>query len=370
MKILHFIPSLRGGGIKTLVCALANEMAREGHDVTICTISRPKNTDYAYTWLDKRVKTGDLGKKYSGFSLREIFNVAHFIKRGHYDIVNIHSYFYYYIIAILFLHNKISFFYTVHNDAYQENTRWDKKILWFKRWCFKHKWLHPITISKESERSFYELYKCKSSVIYNGISPVEFIPNRNILNPYKITQETRVFIHLGRITTQKNQVVLSKVFERLIKEGYDVKLIIIGKIQDEQIFQTIKVFISDRIQYLGERSNAVQLMCGAEALCLPSLWEGMPMTILEALSVGCPSIAAPVGGIPEAIQDGYNGILSHDSSEEQFYIAMVRFLNMPEAQIKQMRANAKNSFTQYNIESTAKHYIETYISVLNHNISR
>ncbi len=367
MKILHLIPSLRGGGIKTLVCVLANEMVREGHEVTICTISRPENTDYAYTWLDKRVKSRNLGKISIGFSLRELIKVVLFIKREPYDIINIHSYFYYYIFAILLLHSKVTFFYTVHNDAYQENTKWDKKVLWFKRWCFKHKWLHPITISKESKRSFYELYKCESTIIYNGISPIEFIPDRKILNPYKNTHKTKVFVHLGRITTQKNQVVLSKVFERLIKDGYDVKLLIIGKIQDEQIYQSIKAYISERIQYLGERSDAVLLLSGAEALCLPSLWEGMPMTILEALSVGCPVIASPVGGIPEAIQDGYNGMLSHDSSEEQFHSIMVRFLNMSEEQIMQMRENAKKSFAQYNIESTAKQYIETYVSVLNRN---
>ncbi len=360
MKILHLIPSLRGGGIKTFVCTLANEMARMGHDVTICTILQPQEEDYAYTWLDKKVKTSNVGKKCIGFSLKELFKITFFIKRGHYDIVNIHGYFYYYVIAIFFLHNSTSFFYTVHNDAFKENTRWDKIILWFKRWCFKNKWLSPITISKESERSFLELYRCPSTMIYNGISPVEFLPDRKILDSYKVTPLTHLFIHLGRISTQKNQLVLCKVFNRLIKDGYDVKLLIVGQLQDEHILHDIEVFFSERILYLGERADAVQLMSGAEALCLPSLWEGMPITILEALSVGCPSIAAPVGGIPEVIKDGFNGMLSSDSTEEQYYNTMIRFLNISEEQYIMMKENAEKSFDQFTIFRTSKQYIETF----------
>lgn len=90
--------------------------------------------------------------------------------KGNYDVVNMHGYLYYYLIAICLLHNKTRFFYTVHSDARMENGRWDRKLFKLKRYFFKKGWIKPITISKESQRSFTDLYGVPSNLIYNGTS--------------------------------------------------------------------------------------------------------------------------------------------------------------------------------------------------------
>ena len=71
MKILHIHPSLAGGGIEAIICALLNEMV-ESHDVTMATIFAPKDSDVFEKKLDKRVKRTSLGKEKPGFSLSEI----------------------------------------------------------------------------------------------------------------------------------------------------------------------------------------------------------------------------------------------------------------------------------------------------------
>ena len=101
-------------------------------------------------------------------------------------------------------------------------------------------------------------------------------------------------------------------------------------------------------------------MSEAEALCLPSLWEGMPITILEALSVGCPTIANPVGGIPEMVRDGYNGFLSKERSEEGYYESMIRYLNTSPSIRNKMRVYCLETFQHFDIQQTAQKYLETY----------
>lgn len=68
--------------------------------------------------------------------------------KGNYDVVNMHGYLYYYLIAICLLHNKTRFFYTVHSDARMENGRWDRKLFKLKRYFLKRDGLNLLRFQK------------------------------------------------------------------------------------------------------------------------------------------------------------------------------------------------------------------------------
>jgi glycosyltransferase involved in cell wall biosynthesis len=74
--------------------------------------------------------------------------------------------------------------------------------------------------------------------------------------------------------------------------------------------------ISDRVRFLGAgtRDDVLTLFRAADAMLVTSAWENLPHTVLEALAVGTPVIATAVGGIPEVVDDGVNGLLvpAHD----------------------------------------------------------
>lgn len=358
MKILHIHPAMRGGGIEAMICGLANEMAKT-QDVTVCSIFKPLADDVFWNKLSPSVHKIHLGKSKPGFSIKEIFKVFNLLQKGGYDVVNIHGMFFYYALSVLLLRRKIKFFYTIHSDAVMENSGWDKKFFPLKRFCFKRGWVHPITISEASQKSFEDLYHCKSHLIYNGVSRPK-VSDVDIVQQYRKTKSTKLFIHAGRIDTPKNQLVLCKVFKRLIEEGHDVCLLIAGSKQKEQIFVQLEPYFGDRIRYLGERHDIPQLMAQCEAMCLPSIWEGLPVTLLEALSVGCVPICSPVGGIPNVVMDGQNGILSVSSSEEDYYHAMLRYLSLSDSGLDRLRANVKESFSKFDIENTSETYLKTY----------
>lgn len=360
MKILHFTPALQGGGIKTFICQLCNAQLSLGEEIHLCTIFAPKSDSYAYSWLNPSVQTHDLGKTKPGFSIKELFSIFSFVRKGQFDVVNLHGFFYYYILTIALLHRKVRFFYTIHNQPVKENSYWDQKLFFLKRLFFRLGWIHPITISKASHESFLQLYGCSSTLIYNGLAKTSIQIGKHVIADYKITPDTHVFVHVARISKAKNQELLCRVFQRLIQEGHNVVLLLIGQNQDADIFSTLLPMFSDRIQYLGEREDAIQYISEAEALCLPSLWEGMPITILEALSQGCPTIGTPIGGITDLIQNNYNGILSNEITEESYYNAVLQFINLSAQEQDTMRAHCLSSFEPFKIENTAKKYIETY----------
>lgn len=358
MKILHIHPSLAGGGIEAMICGLANEMAKT-ENVTVASIYTPKSKDIFWNKLSLHVKRDSLRKEKQGFSLSEIFKIYLFIKRGGYDVVNLHGFLYYYLIAVVLLHRRVKFFYTVHSDAMMENSIWDRRLLLFKRFCFKWKLVHPITISEISKKSFTQFYNIDSRLILNGVQKKD-INDIDFFDKYRLTPSTKVFIHAGRINRSKNQVVLCSVFKQLISDGHDIVLLIVGGNNDSEIYSQIVPYFSERIKYLGERDDIPHLMACCDAMCLPSIWEGLPVTLLEALSVGCIPICSPVGGIPNVINDGENGFLSKSSSENDYMLTVKRFLALLGDERNVIKENCIKSFEKYNIKNTSKNYLDYY----------
>lgn len=353
------------GGIEAMICGLSNEMAKE-HDVTVCSIVKPSPQDKFFNELSPAVHRETIGRDNKRNPLGEIIRLVRYVRKGQFDIVHIHCFFYFYILAILLYHRKIVFCYTIHSDAFQENRSWDKKILFFKKYCFRHGWVHPITISPSSHASFTRLYHCNSRLIQNGV--VRPIPDSvKVIDKYKICDDTRVFIHAARICPEKNQVMLCRVFNKLIRDGEDVVLAIAGPIHWHDIFDEMQTFFSNRIRYIGDRSDIPALLCSAEGMCLTSLYEGLPIILLEALASGCTPICTAVGGIVDIITDGIDGFLAEDVSDESYYQAMKRYLALTKDKREQVKRNCIIKSENYSITRCAYDYINYYNELIRPN---
>lgn len=350
--------NLGTGGIEAMICGLSNELAKS-NEVTVCTIVTPSLEDKFYRELAPNIKRETIGRIGEGRPFKEMVRIARFIKNGHFDIIHIHGFFYYYALAILLYHRKTCFCYTVHSNALKENNPWDLRILFFKRFCFRKGWIHPITISPTSQQSFTDLYHCDSKMIPNGVIRPKPIKGSN-LDHYRLTPTTKVFLHASRICPEKNQVMLCKVFDRLIREGEDIVLAIAGPIHHHEIFDEMKPFFSDRIRYIGERNDIPSLLCSADGMCLSSFYEGLPVILLESLAAGCISICTPVGGILDVIHNEENGVLSRDVSEDAYYSAVKRFLDLPDEAVQRLKYSSLQTGINYDIRTTSQMYLDYY----------
>lgn len=361
MKILHVHTALVPGGIEAMVCALCNQMSKK-HEVHLLLIFEPKPEHLLMSKLSPNVTVHTLGKIGPGFTPSLIFKIANFIKLGNFDAVNLHSNFYYSFWAVFSLHRKTKFFYTVHSNAVMENCHWDQRILCLKKFAFRKKYIKAISISSDGATSFNKLYKTKSNLIPNGIArPNMFTKTAtDFVNSYRITADTKIFVHVGRITKAKNQEVLCRAFNRIIEGGADAVLLIIGPKDDNDIFSKIQPFLGSNIQYCGSRSDIPQILAASDAMLLPSIWEGAPVVLLEAIAVGCPPICTPVGGIPDIVEDGVNGLLSQSTNEEHVTDVINKFLNLNNEQIMCMKKNAYKTFNTYDIASITDKYLQYY----------
>lgn len=94
--------------------------------------------------------------------------------------------------------------------------------------------------------------------------------------------------------------------------------------------------IDDRVRFLGgvSRDVVLRLFRAADASVLPSAWENFPHTVVEALAVGCPVIATAVGGVPEVVRDGENGLLVAPGDGDALAAALGRFFGDAELRAK------------------------------------
>lgn len=364
MKILHIIPTLHGGGAEKFCIDLCNELSLM-HDVTICSLFPIEENMFMAKAIDPKIKLITLNKQ-KGLSINIFFKLLFLIKRNKYTVVNTHLRALTYIdLSIIFSSTK--FFHTVHNLADKETDRLNR--LHYK-FLFSQLKVKPIGISKVVTQSIQSTYsKHFNLLIDNGVKKpqisTEFSNVSAEIQRYKTTENTIVFLTIGRITNQKNQRMLIQVFNQLKDEGNDIILLIIGDDQtpNKSLLKELQALANSHIHFLGMKPNIADYMCLSSGFCLSSVYEGLPLTLLEAMSLGTLPICTPAGGIPDVLIHNYNGLLSTDFTSASYYNAIKQYLDSDPQQVQRMRQQALDDFEQsYNMSSTAKKYLNLYQS--------
>lgn len=365
MKILHIIPSLHGGGAEKFCIDLCNEMSKE-HDVTVCSLFDVGEEMFMAKGLSPDVKLVTSNKK-PGLDVGVFFKIFKLIRQEKYDVVNTHlRALIYSFLPIIFYQAK--FLHTVHNMAQNETSKINRIVY---KILFRFFGVTPVGISKQVSDSIQLEYGHRFNVlIENGLNePTATTKLDDVkleIESYKKTPDTKIFLSIGRITHQKNHEMLVRVFNRLISEGEDVVLLIIGDdpVVGKPLLHQLEQMPKRNIYFLGMKQNIADYLICSDAFCLSSLYEGLPITLLEAISLGIIPICTPAGGIVDVIFDGENGWLSKDFSEDEFYKAIKKYLDTDDATRSKVSFNSKQSYDEkYSIVQTSKNYLNIYRSV-------
>ena len=148
----------------------------------------------------------------------------------------------------------------------------------------------------------------RSSVLPNPAPDPPSLPDRAGLRE-ELGLEGKVLVFAGRLGPQKD---VDTLLEALVRVP-EVTLAIAGDGPERTVLERRagELGLDGRVRFLGSvrRDTVLRLFGAADACVLPSAWENFPHTVVEALAVGCPVIATAVGGVPEVVVDGENGLL-------------------------------------------------------------
>lgn len=357
MKIIQIIPSLSSGGAERFVVSLSNQLAAMGHEVMLCVFSSSPDLDFNKQFLSEKVIYNNLdikGKPYI-YILFKIYNVVNEFCP---NIIHCHLAILHYLFLVYFLKRKIHVFHTIHSMpkyACGDNALF-KNIF---RFLYATDFVVPVTISNECKESFNNFYKLnRVYLIENGVSQVEPSPQvTEVLKEIKaINIKCPVFIHVARFHSAKNQELLIDVFNEMYENGIKYSLLIIGRGFTSGDGLTLLKTACPQIYFLGEKSNVGDYLLSADYFCLTSKYEGLPISLLEAMSVGVTPIATPAGGIINVIKDGETGFLSSDFSKEAYKSAVLRAMHTKIEKMSIINAYKDN----FSMELCAERYISLF----------
>ncbi len=128
-----------------------------------------------------------------------------------------------------------------------------------------------------------------------------------------LAPDTRVIGTVGNFTAKKDHATLLRALAAVAASpaGGDTTLVLVGTgpLEDELRGLAAELGVADRVVFFGSRGNVFDLLPALDVFALSSRFEGLPIALLEAMATGIAPVAASVGGIPEVITDGEDGLL-------------------------------------------------------------
>jgi glycosyltransferase involved in cell wall biosynthesis len=361
MKIVHILPDMHTGGAQKLCIDICNELAKNEEN-EIVLLSVEKLTDQQqimYQKLGDKVEFISVGKE--GKSPFIIFKVAKAIAAIKPDITHTHIRGQLLAALGLILYGKPNI-HTIHNVADKElpMSRLRVHKLLYKFFDFT-----PVSISDqilESAKVFYDnKYPLK---IDNGTAKLEptdkYEETKTFMRGLRKDENTKIFVSMGRLFPVKNQELMIEATENLIAEGFDVQLVILGSLDvvpeyAKKCQDMIKS--KENIHLRGEVSNVSDYLLESDFLCFSSTYEGLPIAIIEAMSIGVPTVSTAVGGVPDVVIEGDTGFLSEDLSVASFQASMKRAVLDNSVSKERLLTFFEDRFS---IEKCANSYLELY----------
>lgn len=171
---------------------------------------------------------------------------------------------------------------------------------------------------KQALIEFEEIPEKRIDVIYNGVAinrysnPISTEQRIAIRTSLNTPPDAPVVIQVARLHPLKDHITAIQTFAKTVSKLPNSKFWIVGDGEEhEKIIQEIqKLAIADNVRLLGNRADVEVLMHAADAFLLTSISEGIPLTVIEAMFAGIPCVCTNVGGLPEIIKHGSNGLLA------------------------------------------------------------
>ena len=354
MKIVQVIPHLKLGGAEVMCENLSYELVNQGHDVVVISLYSIE-TPISLRLKDKNIRVVFLNKK-NGLDFNVIKTLREILRKENPDVIHTHLYSLKYVfLSTLFLKDKKKIIHTIHNVAEKECTKFDRII---NKSLFKHRKSIPVALSEEIKKTIHDLYHLNIDsipVIYNGVALNKLIPKKT----YDISNKT-VFTHVGRFFEQKNHSCLIKTFAKYYKinNNCELRLIGIGEKMEEMKELAKNLYMDDAIIFYGQREDIPELLNESDIFVFPSVYEGIPIALIEAMGTGLPIIASEVGGIKDMLKNNESAILI-TPNENELLEALTKLAENSSLREK-IGTSAKKASIKFSASNMAEEYIKLY----------
>ncbi len=316
IKVLHVVESLHTGGMEKIVALIVRSMAKD-YDMHVWCLSEEGKLGRALANEGMNIKVLGLTSYFNPFN---VFRLAGRLHQEKFDIIHTHGYFASTFVRLAGLLVGMPAMIT-HTHTIFDNLK--RRNVWIDRFLnnFTYK---NIFIAEASKKSFIDHgYKEneRQVVLYNGCEDAGFVER-------DFTVKNKKIITVASLYEHKGHTYLFRAFKGVLEAHEDIQLLLVGDglLEDSLKSEAEELGLGENIVFLGAQDDVNQYLAQAHIFVLPSLREGIPLSVIEAMASGLPVIASDVGGLKEMIQEDENGLLCPPKNSDLLKNAILSLL--------------------------------------------
>lgn len=346
MRIAHIIWSLNLGGIETMLVNIVNEQAKFA-DITLFIINDDVNADLLHK-ISREIEVVQLHRHSKGVT--QLIRLNYLLWKRRYDIVHVQSKEIGLVIPFWLIKSK--FVYTIH----------DVNVA---RKYIARPYNLRISISKSVEQDVLERLGIQTVTIPNGIKVSEFKTKNSV---WKGNNKQRLeIVQLSRLVLpKKGQHILIKAISILkSRKINNIHCTFIGLGNPEKLKNLAKELnVEKQLTFAGGKTQSYirENLCSFDLLVQPSIFEGFGLTVAEGMAAKVPVLVSDIEGPMEIIGNGKYGLCFKVADAVDCADKIEYFMNSDSSNV--VEAAYSHVLKNYNVEMTAKKYIEAYKTIL------
>lgn len=352
------------GGAQVHVRDLAINMQDLGHDITVITGEKGALVNQLVSNNINVIIDENLQRSINPFlDLLAFISLRKKIKKISPDLLALHSSKAGILGRLVAKSLGIKSVFTVHGWAFADGISKFKRKMYIIIERFYATFLsdHIITVSEQDKKLALK-YNVASNEIMTTVHNGVYGRVSNI-NYTSINKKIKL-VMVARFSEQKDHKTLLMALSKIDSKLWSLDLIGKGKYLEQTKKLALDYNISRNVNFLGERNDVLELLQKSDVFILISNWEGYPLSILEAMSCGLPIIASDVGGVNEAVRDGYNGYLVPRNDSVYLEESIKKLIDSYDLRLKYSINNINDFNNKHHINNMVQHTSKVYFDVI------
>jgi glycosyltransferase involved in cell wall biosynthesis len=356
MKIAHVVDSMEVGGAETLVTQMCRRQREQGHDPCIYAIASLGALGQRMREENFEVRS-NVGRHFPD-AMRSFFRI---FKTSRPDAVHLHNLTPTYYAAMAAKMAGVPLVVSTRHSlvAPPHRTIPELKYAYAAIFC---NWVVGICdATADNLKIMHTVPARKITRVYNGAAPLKREAKENQPQKYGFT-----LIYVGRLEPVKNHSLLLRAFAAAHSSMPSLRLWMVGDGSERNRLETLaaELGISAWVTFWGQQLDVAPFFSAADAFIMSSISEGLPMSLLQAFSLGLPVVVTDVGGMAEAVRLAKAGITVSPTDTAEMAGAILRIADS-DTERKRFSMNAEEAFySRFTLQTTVDAYMELYRSSL------
>jgi len=373
-KILHMRSSAHFVGLERLLLQLVVPLRREGFDIELVVLYRRGDSmPSLHPLVVEARRRGVKAEQLDGgpkLPLRGVLYVANKLRKEGFALLHTHDYKTDLLGLLAARLARIPCVATVHGYVFVSRRLRIYRMLDLLVLRF---FSRVITVSEELRQQLLtaSLRRERVITVHNAINPLAFISQgiqsiSRLRRQLGIREDQPLIAVVGRLIPGKGHRYFLAAAKQVLQARPEARFLVVGEgpLRGKLEAMNVTLGIQHAVSFLGFRQDVAAFMQASDLIVLPSLEEGLPVVLLEALALARPVVATAVGGVPEVVKHEETGLLVPPRDADELARAMLYLLDRPNEGAKMGRKGQEVVARDFTVEAMAEKIATVYRQIL------